>query len=201
MGGEPTEPGQNVRISAVSRPCGRGADVGKCYRVIGRHCHAHVGGEPTEDIDHAERFPALAAPARDDSDRLSPLDPTLRERIRDALDVERQDEGVVLLTLTTRATTWTGSARGDDQGDDHGRDRLTLQRCPRSPTSTSGEAPTPVGGTPFKLESPPCSPPRPHARGRDTRRNHRDDHAATTEHLRQSRAPPHGRRMTGERST
>jgi len=29
-------------------------------------------------------------------------------------------------TLSTRATTSTGSARGDDLGDDHGRDRLTL---------------------------------------------------------------------------
>lgn len=66
------------------------------------------------------------APARDTSDRLSLLDPTLRERICAALDAERHDEGDIVPTLTTTPTTSTGSARGDDLGDDHERDRLTL---------------------------------------------------------------------------
>jgi hypothetical protein len=54
------------------------------------------------DIDNAERFPVLSAPARDASGRLSLLDPSLRARIRDALDVERHDEGDIALTSVTR---------------------------------------------------------------------------------------------------
>jgi len=106
-------------------------------RAGGEPGHGHYFWKKLPEVPpmRATRRPATSttpsrspAPARDDSDRLSLLDPTLRARICAALDAERHDEGDILptpattprhragrLVATTRAMPPRPRARGRDK--------------------------------------------------------------------------------------